>query len=285
MDNLHSRVFYTLFEKEGLTPHVVSQFQSLIWRYYREHGRTFPWRETDNPYHILVSEIMLQQTQTSRVASKYSEFVSTFPDFFALAKASLRDILLVWQGLGYNRRALALQRTAQEVVAQFDGQLPSGPEVLQQFQGIGQYTAAAVAAIAFNKPTVFLETNIRTVFLHHFFEKSEKITDRNIFPLVKATLVKENPREWYYALFDYGAMLKRKRKAIAKITRHRQSPFRGSDREMRGRILQLVLARESIAEQELAGLLKENNGRLRRIMTQIQEEGFIDIVDGLIRIK
>jgi A/G-specific adenine glycosylase len=279
------RQFHTLFEKEGLTPHVVSQFQSVIWQHYREHGRTFPWRETDNPYHILVSEIMLQQTQTSRVASKYSEFVSTFPDFFALAKASLRDILLVWQGLGYNRRALALQRTAREVVAQFDGQLPSDPEVLQQFQGIGQYTAAAVAAIAFNKPTVFLETNIRTVFLHLFFKKSEKITDRNIFPLVKATLVKENPREWYYALFDYGAMLKRERKAIARITRHRQSPFRGSNREMRGQIVRLLLTRESIAEQELAGFLKENNGRVRRIITQMQEEGIIDIVDGLIRIK
>jgi A/G-specific adenine glycosylase len=278
-------VFYTLFKKEGLTPHVVSQFQNIIWQHYREHRRTFPWRETNNSYHILVSEIMLQQTQTSRVSSKYSEFVSTFPDFFALARAPLRDILLVWQGLGYNRRALALQRTAQEVVAQFDGQLPDNPEVLRKFPGIGQYTAAAIGAIAFNKPTVFLETNIRTVFLHYFFKKSEKITDRNIYPLVKATLVKENPREWYYALFDHGAMLKRKRKAIAGITQHRQSPFRGSDREMRGQILRLVLARESIAEQELASLLKENNGRVRRIMTQMQEEGFIDIVDGLIRIK
>lgn len=285
MDKQSVRQVHTLFEKEGLTPHVVSQFQSLIRQHYREHGRTFPWRETDNPYHILVSEIMLQQTQTSRVVSKYHEFVSTFPDFFAIARAPLRDVLLVWQGLGYNRRALALQRIAQEVVAQFDGQLPADPEVLRKFPGIGQYTAAAIAAIAFNTPTVFLETNIRTVFLHHFFEKSEKITDRNIFPLVKATLVKENPREWYYALFDYGAMLKRERKAIARITRHRQSPFRGSNREMRGQIVRLLLTRESIAEQELAGFLKENNGRVRRIITQMQEEGFIDIVDGLIRIK
>ena len=285
MDKQSVRQVHTLFEKEGLTPHVVSQFQSLIRQHYREHGRTFPWRETDNPYHILVSEIMLQQTQTSRVVSKYREFVSTFPDFFAIARAPLRDVLLVWQGLGYNRRALALQRIAQEVVAQFDGQLPADPEVLRKFPGIGQYTAAAIAAIAFNTPTVFLETNIRTVFLHHFFEKSEKITDRNIFPLVKATLVKENPREWYYALFDYGAMLKRERKAIARITRHRQSPFRGSNREMRGQIVRLLLTRESIAEQELAGFLKENNGRVRRIITQMQEEGFIDIVDGLIRIK
>jgi A/G-specific adenine glycosylase len=202
-----------------------------------------------------------------------------------LARAPLRDVLLVWQGLGYNRRALALQRTAREVVAQFDGELPADPEVLRKFPGIGQYTAAAIAAIAFNTPTVFLETNIRTVFLHHFFKKSEKITDRNIFPLVEATLVKENPREWYYALFDYGAMLKRERKAITGITRHRQSPFRGSNREMRGQIIRLLLTRESIAEQELAGFLNEKNGRVRKIITQMQEEGIIDIVDGLIRIK
>ncbi|MHA2314480.1 MAG: A/G-specific adenine glycosylase [Candidatus Hermodarchaeia archaeon] len=285
MDKPQLRKLHSLFKQEGSTPHVVSQFQSLIWRHYRQHGRTFPWRETDNPYHILVSEIMLQQTQTSRVVSKYSEFVSTFPDFFVLARAPLRDVLLVWQGLGYNRRALALQRTAREVVAQFDGELPADPEVLRKFPGIGQYTAAAIAAIAFNTPTVFLETNIRTVFLHHFFKKSEKITDRNIFPLVEATLVKENPREWYYALFDYGAMLKRERKAITGITRHRQSPFRGSNREMRGQIIRLLLTRESIAEQELAGFLNEKNGRVRKIITQMQEEGIIDIVDGLIRIK
>jgi A/G-specific adenine glycosylase len=279
------RKFHTLFKQEGLTLKVISLFQGAIWQYYNEHGRHFPWRETHDPYHILVSETMLQQTQTSRVEKKYSEFVSTFPGFFALAGAPLRDVLRVWQGLGYNRRALVLQRTAQKVVVEFAGQLPSDPEVLQRFPGIGPYTAAAIAAIAFNKPTVFLETNIRTVFLYYFFKKPEKITDRDILPLVKATLVKENPREWYYALFDYGAMLKRKPKVIAKITRHRTTAFRGSNREMRGRILRLVLTRESIAEQELAGLLKENNGRVRKIITQMQEEGFIDIVGGLIRIK
>ena len=264
---------------------VISLFQRAIWQHYHEHGRHFPWRDTHNPYHILVSETMLQQTQTSRVEKKYSEFVATFPGFYALAGAPLRDVLRVWQGLGYNRRALALQRTAQQVVVDFAGQLPSDPEVLQRFPGIGPYTAAAIAAIAFNTPTVFVETNIRTAFLHYFFEKPEKITDRDIIPLVKATLVKENPREWYYALFDYGAMLKRKRNATAGITQRRTTAFRGSNREMRGRILRLVLTRESIAEQELAGLLNENNGRVRKIITQMQEEGFIDIINGLIQIK
>jgi len=279
------REFHTLFEQEGLTLKVISLFQGAIWQHYREHGRHFAWRETHDPYHILISETMLQQTQASRVVKKYSEFISTFPGFYALAGAPLRDVLRVWQGLGYNRRALALHRTAQKVVAEFAGQLPSDPEVLQRFPGIGPYTAAAIAAIAFNKPTVFPETNIRTVFLHYFFEKPEMVTDRDILPLVNATLVKENPREWYYALFDYGAMLKRKRKAITGSTRHRKVAFRGSNREMRGQILRLVLTRESITEQELPGLLEENNGRVREIITQMQGEGFIDIVGGLIRIK
>jgi A/G-specific adenine glycosylase len=277
--------FHNLFKQEGLTPKVISLFQGAIWQHYHEHRRHFPWRETQDPYHILVSETMLQQTQTSRVVEKYSEFVATFPSLSVLAGAPLRDVLRAWQGLGYNRRALALQRTAQKVVVEFAGQLPSDPQVLQRFPGIGPYTAAAIAAIAFNKATVVLETNIRTVFLYYFFEKPEKITDHDILPLVKATLVEQNPREWYYALFDYGAMLKRKRTGIARTTRHRQTAFRGSNREMRGQILRLLLTRESMSEQELPGLLKENNGRVRRIITQMQEEGFIDIVGGLIRIR
>lgn len=279
------REFHNLFEQDGLTPQAISLFQGFIWKYYREHGRRFPWRETHDPYHILVSEIMLQQTQTSRVVSKYNEFISTFPDFFDLARAPLRDVLRVWQGLGYNRRALALQRTAQQVVAQFDGQLPSNPEVLQRLPGIGPYTAAAIAAIAFKKPTVFIETNIRTVFLYFFFKKADRITDRDLIPLVEATLDRENPREWYYALFDYGAMIKRQRKDTPRTLHHTQSDFRGSSREIRGHVIRLLLTRESIAEQELISLLSHNGERVKHILTQLHEEGFIDIVGGLIRMK
>jgi len=281
----HVREFRTLFEQEGLTLHVISQFQGFIWQYYREHGRIFPWRETQNPYHILVSEIMLQQTQTSRVVKKYKEFVAIFPDFLSLANAPLRELLQVWQGLGYNRRALALQRSAQQVVAQFNGQLPAGPEVLRQFPGIGQYTAAAVAAIAFNRPAVFIETNIRTVFLHCFFKKSEQIPDRDIIPLIDATLDRENPREWYYALFDYGAMLKSQGKAIARITQHRQSYFRGSNREIRGRTIRLLVSRESITKQELADLLNQHRERMQQILTQLEKEGLIKIADDNVQIR
>ncbi len=281
----HGKNFHTLVKRDHLPSKVIHLFQGVIWQHYRKHGRTFPWRETDNPYHILVSEMMLQQTQTARVISKYNEFVSAFPDVPTLASAPLRDVLLVWQGLGYNRRALALHRTAQQVMVELDGQLPSDPEVLQRFPGIGSYTAAAIAAIAFNKPTVFIETNIRTVFLHYFFERPEKITDSDILSLVKATLEKENPREWYYALFDYGAMLKRERKAITRVTQRRQNPFRGSNREIRGRILRVLLTHESITTQELVKLLNQNSERVRQILAQLQKEGLIEAADNLIRIR
>ena len=277
--------FRTLFEQKRLTPHLIPQFQRFVWQYYREHGRSFPWRETTDPYQILVSEIMLQQTQTSRVEKKYNEFLSVFPDFFTLASASLREVLQVWQGLGYNRRALALQQTAQRIATQFDGQLPDDPEMLQQFPGIGQYTAAAVAAIAFNKPTVFVETNIRTVFLHHFFEKPEKIADRAILVLVKATLDIRNPREWYYALFDYGAMLKSQRKVIPRVRGRRQSHFRESNREIRGQIVQLLLTRDSITTRELVKFLNQNSERVRQILVQLQNEGLIETADDLIHIQ
>ena len=277
--------FYNLYQQNGLTPYVVSIFQGFIWHYYREHGRTFPWRETQNPYYILVSEVMLQQTQTSRVMNKYPEFVATFPDFFALEKAPLRQVLQVWQGLGYNRRALALQQTARKVITQFNGQLPDDPEVLLQFPGIGQYTAAAVATFAFNRPIAFIETNIREVVFHYFFDKLERISDHEILPLVKLTIDMKNPREWYYALFDYGTMLKRQGKAIPKVKLRKQSCFRGSNRELRGNIIGHLVKRESIAMQDLIDILNQNGERVRQIILELQNEGLIQTTGDLIFIR
>ncbi len=250
----------------------------MVWQYYRQHGRAFPWRQTDSPYHILVSELMLQQTQTSRVLTKYEELITAFPDFPALAEASLDQVLRVWQGLGYNRRALALHRIAGIVQSEFNGKLPASPEVLQKLPGIGDYTANAIAALAFNQPTVFIETNIRAVFLRCFFDRDEEVADRDILPLVAATLDSRQPRQWYYALFDYGAMLKKSGKHGAR-SRHyrRQSAFRGSNRELRARILRLVLARSPVPEQELIRQLDWSASQVRRNLEQMQKEGFISI--------
>lgn len=274
-----------LVKTEGITPEVVTLFQTIIYRYYREHGRSFPWRETTNPYHILVSEAMLQQTQTERVLHKYTEFITVFPDVLSLARAPLQKVLKVWRGLGYNRRALNLKKTAEIVVNNYNGVLPSSPEVLQTFPGIGRATAGAVAAFAYQKPSVFIETNIRTVFIYFFFDEKISVKDKEILPPVEKTLDRKNPREWYYALMDYGVMLKKKHKPLNKKSVHyqKQTPFEGSDRQIRGAIVQ-VLTEEPRTESELLKINASDPERVKRILCQLKKEGFIKKEGNLIRI-
>ncbi|MFC1948119.1 A/G-specific adenine glycosylase [Chloroflexota bacterium] len=276
---------YTLFRKHGLTPEVVSSFQTVIRDYYQEHGRVFPWRETTDPYYILVSEFMLQQTQTSRVVEKYIEFISDFPDVFQLARSPFREVLRIWQGLGYNRRALALHKTAGEVVDRYHGWVPDDPALLSQLPGVGEYTTAAMMAIAFNKPAVVIDTNIRTVYLYFFFRETETVGKSDIVPLIEATLDRNSPREWYYALFDYGLMLKREKKDLETGKRRKQSTFRGSDRELRGNILRLLLDTEVMTEDQLLARLLSDEDRVRRIVSQLYEEGLLDRNDGVVRIR
>ena len=270
-----------LFEKEGLTARTIAAFRRAVYEHYSEHGRRFPWRETFDPYRILVSEVMLQQTQTSRVAEKYEDFLAAFPDFPSLARASLRDVLRVWQGLGYNRRAIALHRTAQIVVSTFDGDLPSSPAVLVQLPGIGRYTASAVAALAFNEPAPVIDTNIRAVFFHVFFRGRDRVADREVEQLVEATLDRTSPRDWYYALFDFGAMLKRRKELSTRSAHYRkQSPFKGSNRELRSQIIGLLLAHAHVSEEEIVGRLNQDGARIRMNLDRLQAEGFIVVEQG-----
>ncbi|HSQ93670.1 MAG TPA: A/G-specific adenine glycosylase, partial [Methanoregula sp.] len=178
-------------------PRSVRKFRDLVLTHYRCHGRDLAWRRTTDPYHILVSEIMLQQTQVERVSRKYPEFIAAFPDFPTLAEAPLSDVLGIWQGMGYNRRAIALQKCARRVVEEFGGTLPQDPDILATFPGIGKATAASICAFAFNRPVVFIETNIRTVFIHYFFKDTNPVHDTAILPLVKKTVDRKNPRVWY----------------------------------------------------------------------------------------
>jgi A/G-specific adenine glycosylase len=268
-----------------LTPQVVSSFQAVIRDYYREHGRVFPWRETSDPYRIIVSEFMLQQTQTSRVVEKYIEFITAFPDVFQLAKSPFREVLRVWQGLGYNRRALALHKTAGEIAERYHGRVPDDPVLLRQLPGVGEYTANAMMAIAFNKPAIVIDTNIRAVYLYFFFREAETVGKNDIVPFVEATLDRNSPREWYYGLFDYGSMLKRENKDLEAGKRRKQSAFRGSDREVRSNILRLLLDIEIMTEDQLLASLPSDNERVRRLVTQLYGEGLIDYDDGVIRIK
>jgi A/G-specific adenine glycosylase len=262
---------------EKLTSEEIRAFQHTVYSYYRTNPRTFPWRETRDPYRILISEIMLQQTQTERVVEKYERFIKEFSDFPSLAKATPGSLLPVWQGLGYNRRALALIRIAQAVMENFQGILPSSPEMLKSLPGIGKATAGEIAAFAFDYPSVFIETNIRRVFIHFFFPEQEKVRDNEIFPLVEKTLDRENPRIWYYALMDYGVMLKKRfpNPNIKSAHYQRQSPFHGSNREVRGKILRILIRDEGLSASEIAGETGLDKEKVMKNLVQLEKEGFL----------
>ena len=217
----------------------VAEFQSMILDFYRQEGRSFPWRETRDPYAILVSELMLQQTQTERVVPKYLAGLEAFPTAADLAAAPFPQVLAAWSGLGYNRRAGYLQSACRQVVQELGGVFPSTAKELQRLKGVGAYTAGAVAAFAFNRPEVFIETNIRSVYLFFFYPDQEKVSDAQLMPLIQATVYHQDPRRWYYALMDYGAALKKSTANPNRQSRHysRQSRFEGSLRQARGAIV------------------------------------------------
>jgi A/G-specific adenine glycosylase len=260
-----------------VTPVVVDRFRQQIYRFFADHGRQMPWRETSDPYHILVSEIMLQQTPVERVALKYEPFITTFPDVPSLAQASLREVMVRWQGLGYNRRALALHRLAQRLVTEFQGRLPNSVSTLRTLPGIGAATAGACAAFAFNQPVVFIETNIRRVFLHCFFGDQSGIRDNEILPLVDQTLDRARPRPWYYALMDYGAMLKRAGPNPNRASAHyqRQPAFADSDRQIRGLILKILLGSPDLSVRELVRAVGKSPERTRPLIEVLIQEGFL----------
>lgn len=252
-------------------------FRTAVINHYRAHPRELPWRKTEDPYKILVSEIMLQQTQVPRVIEKYGQFLRAFPDIRSLAQAPLRDVLTAWQGLGYNRRAIALKQAAQHVVIQFKGKIPSKVDSLTSLPGIGNATACAICAFAFNQPTIFIETNIRTVFIHHFFDNGKRVRDAHILPLVAETLDHRNPRVWYYALMDYGAALKKRygNPNIKSAHYQRQGPFEGSNRQIRGAILKALLRRGRISQRELLANSRFTPQAVMRNLEKLQKEGII----------
>ncbi len=280
----------------------IHAFKKAVWENYRVAGRhNLPWRKTHDPYRILVSEIMLQQTQVSRVEKFYKIFIKKFLNFRALAKAPVSSVLRAWQGMGYNRRALALHRLAHIVVAEHGGRLPRSREELVALPGVGNYTAGAIRTFAWNEPEIFVETNIRRAFIHHFFPRAKKVTDADLARYLKQTLRNEkNPRTWYWALMDYGAALGVRsaiRPSHGRGRRHGrghgrrqkftnpnrrsahyavQPRFTGSARELRGMILRTALHENKIS---LAALSKES-GRSHKMVEDITKslinEGFFN---------
>lgn len=255
------------------------KFQKIIWAHYEKNKRSFPWRKTRDPYKILVSEIMLQQTQAPRVVPKYESFLQKFPTTKALATAPLKDVLSEWQGLGYNRRAIFLKRTAEIIEKEYSGKFPKDFAALCSLPGIGPATAGDLIAFAWNEPAIVIETNIRSVFIHFFFsseEKSEqKITDKEILPLIEKTLDKKNPREWYSALFDYGAYLKETSNPSLRSAHHvKQSSFAGSYRQKRAAVLRELLKKPQ-TKAEIQKKLKYETDVLLKVLADLEKEGFV----------
>lgn len=263
---------------QGLSDRSAAVFKQAVRSYYRQHGRELPWRDTDDPYCILVSEIMLQQTQVDRVLAKYTGFIKKFPDFTALERASLHSVLSVWQGLGYNRRARLLKMIARQVLLEWKGTLPCDQEQLSTLPGVGKATAGALIAFAFNRPVTFIETNIRTVFLHFFFRDRSHVRDTEVLPYIDATLDRRHPRTWYYGLMDLGVLLKRLYRNPARKSAHytRQSRFQGSDRYLRGQIIRVLTRRPHLSSAELAKTTGTGRRRLQRILEQLVKERLLE---------
>ncbi len=261
----------------GLTAQTIRSFQKLIFTHYREHQRPMPWRRSKNAYRVILSEVMLQQTQVERVLVKYPEFLKAFPDLFSLAKAPLAEVLRIWQGMGYNRRALSLKKLAELVMHDYQGKLPMDPEELVKLPGIGEYSASAIYTFTTNKTSLFIETNIRRVFIHFFFDDREGIRDNEIMPLVEKTLDQHNPREWYYALMDYGVKLKKEVANPNCRSAHyaKQSKFEGSDRQVRGMILKALLKKSGITTAALKRKLTTVPNNFDQILSGLIAEGFI----------
>lgn len=260
-------------------------FQDLIWDKGRELFRPMPWREKTDAYYVLVSELMLQQTQVDRVIPKFQAFIAHFPTIQDLAEAPLAEVLKLWSGLGYNRRAKYLHEAAKKVVSEYGGQLPATRDALMSLPGVGPNTAGAILAYSFNQPAVFIETNVRTVYFHHWFGDRVDITDKELKEVVEQTIDSEHPREWYWALMDYGTYLKKQGLGQINRSRHykKQSPLKGSVREVRGLILK-ELAKSDLEQAELASLMPIDE-RFDNALAALLAEGLVTETAGRLHLS
>ena len=253
------------------------EFQRLLHQQGEELYRDMPWRQDTRPYYVLVSELMLQQTQVDRVIPKFEAFIARFPSEKELAAASLADVLKEWQGLGYNRRAKFLHEAAKKVLEQ--GGFPADEPGLLALPGVGKNTAGAILTYAYNQPAVFIETNVRAVYIHHFFADSDNVDDKDIRVLVEETLDREYPREFYWALMDYGVYLKKQGVRPSRSKHYvKQSPLKGSIREVRGQIIAILSEGDTTMQQLEARY--ESDERFEPALGGLIADGLVMVTDN-----
>lgn len=258
------------------------EFREVIAQKGHELYRDMPWRRDTRPYYVLVSELMLQQTQVDRVIPKFNAFIAAFKDEQTLANASLAEVLRLWQGLGYNRRAKFLHEAAKRISEL--GYFPEDEQELLALPGVGINTAGAIGAYAFNRPTLYIETNVRTVYFHHFFEDGDPVDDSQIKELLEQTIDTEHPREFYWAIMDYGSYLKRSGAGRITQSKHykKQSALKGSVREIRGQIIkQLTLAPATLDELKAAVDLDD---RFEPALNGLTKDGLVAFTSGVIHL-
>lgn len=264
-----------------LAPEKVRQLRHMIFRWWKDNRRDLPWRHTRDPYKILVSEVMLQQTQVSRVLPKYEEFLRTFPTVSSLAAASPAAVLTVWRGMGYNRRALYLKKTAEAIVSVYKGKFPDSQPELIKLPGLGLYTARAIMVFAFEKNVAMVDTNIRQIITHYLFNglpQSEKVIHEAadmLVPIGRAW-------EWHQALMDYGALALTEEKKKMNLIK-KQKPFKDSDRYYRGRVVDLLRlgrVRERILMAAFMKQYSKESYFFGRIIDGLAKDGLIERKQG-----
>lgn len=260
-----------------MTPEDIATFRRTVYAAGKRLYRPMPWRDDPNPYYVFVSEIMLQQTQVPRVLQVFPLFVERFPDFATLSLADMAAILPIWTGMGYNRRARYLRDGAEMIMRRWAGTLPSDPRKLIELPGIGPNTSGSIAAFAFDQPVVFIETNIRRVFIHHFFQDAATVHDKDILTCVEQTLPPNQWRQWYWALMDYGTELARVVSNPNRKSRHyvKQSKFEGSTRQVRGALLKDLSQNGLIAAEQLPTYRGFPQERTETAVQALIEEGFL----------
>ncbi len=260
----------------------ISKFQHKILDWYDKNQRDLPWRKTRDPYAILVSEVMSQQTQINRVMEKYEQWMDLFPTLRDLADAKTSDILTMWSGLGYNRRALYLQKAAKIIKETYHGEFPKYGIELLQLPGIGEYTASAIRCFAFNEQIAVIDTNVRKVISIHFFNGISP-SKAALKDFATKLLPPQKAYEWNQALMDYAAMELHE----YKISIPKQSKFIGSNRYYRGSMVKMLVANKKLSIHFLQKHFEKEISldRINEVINSLVKDQLVEYEEGVLKLK